>query len=121
VAEPGVVEAPAEQRRAELQAGDGFVQVVVRPQRKAGVDRVVEVEEPLRDAAGGRDDHDHHELGLQEEDLHMPDVRRLERRRRDEREQARHLREHLGRGLQRRLDLGARRSQVEWEGGRLRL
>ena len=51
----------------------------------------------------------------------MPHVRGLERRRRDEREQPRHLRQHLGRRLQRRLDLGARRREIEREGGRLRL
>ena len=38
----------------------------------------------------------------------MADGRRLERRRRDEREQPRHLRERLGRRLQRVLDLAAR-------------
>ena len=40
----------------------------------------------------------------------MADGRRLERRRRDEREQPRHLREHLGRRLQRLVDLGLRAS-----------
>ena len=79
------------------------------------------MEQALRDAACGRDDHDHDQLRLQEQHLHMPHVRRLERRRRDERQQPRHLREHLGCGLQRRLDLGVRRREIERERGRLRL
>jgi len=62
---------------------------------------------------------DHHDLGLEKQHLDAHDRRRLEGRRRDEREQTRHLREHVGRRLERRLDLGARRVQVERELGRL--
>ena len=51
----------------------------------------------------------------------MADRRRLERRRRDEREQPRHLREDLGRRLERLVDLGARRRQLEREPARPRL
>ena len=79
------------------------------------------MEEPLRHAAGGRDDDDHDELRLQEQHLDVADVRHLERRRGDEGEEPRHLREHLGRRLKRRLDLGARRREVERERRRLRL
>ena len=60
------------------------------------------------DAAGRRDHDDHHDVRLEQEHLDVADRRRLERRRRDEREQPRHLREHLGRRLERLLDLGAR-------------
>jgi len=120
-AQPLVVEAAPKQTRPELQTGDGLVQVVARPLREPRVHRLGEVEEPLRHAAGGRDHDDHHELRLQQQDLHVPHVRRFQRGRRDEREQPRHLGEHLRRRLQRRLDLGARRREVEREGRRLRL
>ena len=118
--QPGIVEAAAQERRPELEAGHRLVEVLARPLREPGIDRIVEVEEPLRHAARGGDHHDHHELRLQEQHLDVHDRRRLERRRGHEREQPRHLREHLRRRLQRRLDLAARRVQVERELGRLR-
>src|SRR5207302_781328 len=34
----GVLEAPPKERRSELEAGDGLVQILVRPLREAGVD-----------------------------------------------------------------------------------
>ena len=52
------------------------------------------------------------------EHLHSHDRRRLQRRRRHEREQTGHLREHLRRRLERVLDLGALGVQVERELGR---
>ena len=79
------------------------------------------MEEPFREPARRRDHDNHHQLRLQEQHLHMPHVRRFERRCRDERKQPRDLRQHLGRRLQRRLDLVARRREVEREGSRLRL
>ena len=78
------------------------------------------MEKPLGDAAGGGDDDHHHELRLQQQDLDADDRRGLERRRGHEREQSGHLREHLRGGLQRGLDLGPRRVQVERELRRLR-
>src|SRR5581483_5106993 len=80
-AQSWIVEAAAQQRRPELQPGDGLVQILVRPLREPGVDCVVEMEESLRDAPGGRDDDDHHELRLKQQDLGADDRRRLERRR----------------------------------------
>jgi hypothetical protein len=121
LAQPLVLEAALQEACAELQSRDRLVQVVARPLGEAGVDGIVEVEEPLGDAAGRGDDDDHHELRLQEQDLDVSHPGRLERGRGDEREQPRHLGEHLGRRLQRRLYLGARRRQVEWEGRRVRL
>ena len=88
---------------------------------RPGSTGVVEVEEPLRDAAGGRDHDHHHQLRLQQQHLDVADVRRLERRRGHEREQARDLGEHLRRRLQRRLDLRVGGVQVERERGRLRI
>ena len=76
-AESGIVEAPPEQARTQLQSGDGLVQVVVRPLGEPGVDRLLEVEQPLRDTARRRDDDDHHQLWLQEQHLDMANVRHL--------------------------------------------
>ncbi len=116
-----VFQAAAQRAGSELHARDGVVEVVARPLREARIDRILEVEEALRDTAGRGDDDDHHELRLQKQHLDVSDMRDVERRRRDEREQPRHLREHLRRRLERRLDLGARGGQVERERGRLRL
>ncbi len=98
---------------AELDARDALVQVLVRPGGKAGVDGLLELEEALGDAARRGDRHDHHHARLEHEHLDVADRRRLEARRRDEREQAGDLREHLRRRLQCGLDLAAHRGQVE--------
>ncbi len=120
-AQARVLEAPAQKRRPELEPGNRLVQVLGSPLREPGIDRRVEVEEPLRDPAG-RGDHDHHhELRLEQQHLDVADVRRFERRSGHEREQPCHLREHLRRRLQRRLDLGARRGEVERERRRMRV
>src|SRR5207244_3446350 len=66
-AEPGVVEATAQERRAELQAGDRLVQVIPGPLGETGVDRLGEVEDPLRDAACRGDNDGHHDLWLKEQ------------------------------------------------------
>ena len=50
----------------------------------------------------------------------MPHGRRLEGRRRYERDQARHLRERLGGGLECRLDLVPRRAEIERKNRRSR-
>ena len=69
----------------------------------------------------GRDHDDHRDVGLQHR-TYVPDARSLERRRRDEREQARHLRQHLCRRLERRLDFGAHGElQAERGGARVEL
>ena len=62
--------------------------MLVRPRRETGVDRIVVFEDALRDAAAGRDHHNHHRARLEHEDLDVADGRRVERRRGDERQQA---------------------------------
>ena len=111
----GLVEAAAQPAAAELEAGDAVVQVLRRPVDEAGVDGLAEAEDPLRDAAGRGDHDDHHDLRLEQQHLDVAHGRRPERRRRDEREQPRQLGEHLGRRLQRGVDLVARGRQVERE------
>ena len=116
-----LVEGAREQARAEPRADQALAQVVAGPAHEPDVDRRRERVALLRDAAGRRD-HDHdHDVRLQLEHVDVADGRGLERRRRDEREQPRHLRQHLGRRLERLLDLGARGGQVERELGRPRL
>ena len=119
--EAGILDPLPQQVCAEPDAGEPLVQILVRPGGEAGVDRRVEGDELLGDAAGGRDRHDHHDRRLQQQHLDVAHGRRLERRRRDEREQARHLAQHLGRRLERRLDLASHRRQVEREARRPRL
>ena len=119
--EARVVESPAQELRPELDADELLVQVLPRPVGETGVDRLVEAREPFRDRSGGSD-HDHHDhVRLEQQHLDVPHRFRLQRRRRDEREQARRLGEHLGRRLQRRLDLPPRLGQVEIERRRLGL
>ena len=108
-----IVERAAQEPRAEPNAGEPLAEVVRRPEDEARVDRLGEDVALLRDAAGRGDHDDHHHVRLKRQDLDVPDRRRLERRRRDEREQPRQLREHLGRRLQRLLDLGARGGEPE--------
>ena len=69
----------------------------------------VEREQLLGDAAGRGDRHDHHDGRLQQQHLDVAHRRRLEPRRRDEREQPRHLAQHLGGRLERVLDLAPHR------------
>ena len=101
---PGL-EARAAAARAEPEPGDLLVQVLAAHSARPGSTRLVERDSALRDAAGRRDDDDHHDVRLQQQHLDVADRRRLERRRRDERQQPRQLGEHLGRRLERRLDL----------------
>ena len=70
---------------------------------------------PLGHVARRVDRDHHHDLRLEHQHLDVTDGRGLERRRRDERDQARHPGEHLGRRLERRLDLAARLGQVQRE------
>jgi hypothetical protein len=69
----------------------------------------------LRHPARRGDDHHHHHLRLEQQHLDVADLRRLERRRRDERDQRGHLREHLGRDPKRRIDLVSDARQVDRE------
>ena len=79
---------------------------------------MVEGDDVLRHTAGGRDDDDHHDVGLEEQHLDSPDGRRLERRRGHEREQARDARQHLRRGLERSVDLATNGGEIERERAR---
>ncbi len=107
------LEPPAQRARAEPLADDTLVQVRGSPGHETGVGRRVEPEHPLRDAAGRGDDDDHEARRLQDEHLDVANRRRLQRRRRDQREQPRRPREHLRRRAERALDLVAHRAQVE--------
>ena len=107
--------------RADPDADEPLVQVLVRPGREPGVDPPVERDQLLGDAAGGGDRHDHHDGRLQQEYLDVAHRSRLETGRRDEREQSRHLAQHLGGRLERVLDLAPHRGQVEGEARRPRL
>ena len=105
-----------------MQSRDRLVQILARPLRKPWIDRLLEMEVALGHPAGRRDHDDHHELRLEQEHLDADDRRGLERRGRHECEQARDVRQHLRGRLERVLDLGALRVQVEREvGRRLRL
>ena len=79
------------------------------PLGEARVDRLLEGEEPLRHASRRRDHDDHDDLRLEQQDLDVAHDRRLERRRRHEREQVRQVRERLGRRAERRVDLALAR------------
>ncbi len=75
------------------------------PVREPRVDRILEHEDALRDATRRGDHHDDHDLGLQQQHLDVPHDRRLEWRRRDEREQVRDLRERIRGRLEGSVDL----------------
>ena len=120
-AEARLVERELDRARAEARADDPLVQILGRPGDEARVDGLGERVAHVRDAAGRRDDDDHDDGRLEQQHLRVPQRRRLQRRRRDEREQARHLREHLGRRLQRFRDLRVLARDAERELGPSRL
>ena len=95
-------DALVEHARTEPEAHEPLVQILPRPGQQARVDRAVEGDEQLRDAARGGDDHDHHHLRLKRQHLDVPDRRRVQRRRGDDRQQVGHLRQGL-RGRTHRL------------------
>ena len=66
---------------------------------------MLEREHALVDAAGGGDHDDHQHLRLQRQHLDVADRGGIDRRRRDDREQVRHLGERLGRDPHRLVDL----------------
>jgi hypothetical protein len=100
---------------AESQPGDLVVQILPRPVGETRVDRLLEPQHPLTHAPGGGDHHHHRDLRLQQQHLDVADRGRLDRGRRDEREETRHIGQDLRRRLQRRLDLAAHCRQVERE------
>ena len=83
--------------RAEAEPDELLVEVLRRPRDEAVVDGRLERQDALGHAAGRGDDHDHDDLRLQRQDLDVADRRGLQRRRGDDREQVRDLRQRLGR------------------------
>ena len=113
--EARVFELAPQPARPELEPGHPLVQVLARPLREAGVDGVIERHDPFGDAAGRGDDDGHHRARVEQQDLDVPHRRRLERRRGHQRELTGDTREHLGRRLERRVDLAAQLGEVERE------
>ena len=121
-AQAGVVVEPSPQAvAAQLEPGGSVVEVFRGPVGEHRVDGLGEAVDPLRDATRGRDHHHHHRVRLQQQHLDMANGRASERRRGDEREQARQLRQHVGRRLQRGVDLAARGTEVQREALRTRI
>ncbi len=92
-----------------------------RPGDEPWIHGLVEPEHLLRHAARRRDQDDHDARRLEREHLDVPDRRGLERRRGDEREEARRVGEHVGRRPERLLDLVAHRAKLDAEGVRATL
>ena len=83
---------------------------------RPGIDRLGERDHPLRHPAGRRDHDDEDDRRLQQQHLDVVDARGLERRRRDEREQAASPRDSISVVCcSARLDLAAQRREVERE------
>ena len=91
-----VLEPPAERGRAETQADGLLLEIRARPVDESRVDRLLELEDPLRDPSGGRDHDDDHRARLQLEHVHMPYRGGLEGRCGDEREEPCRLGEGVG-------------------------
>ena len=106
-------EAGVQLARAEAEAGELLVEELRRPRDEAAVDGRRERQHALGDAAGRGDDHDHHDLRLQQQHLDVADRRGVQRRRGDDREQVRDLRQRLGRGPHRLVDLAAGQLELE--------
>src|SRR6185295_14506442 len=98
---------------SELESSELLVKVLARPLDQARVDGLAEVDEALGHPTRVGDDDDEDDVWLEENDLDPPDDGRLERRRRDEREEVRHLRQRIGGDLQSRVDLAAKLGEVE--------
>ena len=114
----GIVELSSQRAGSEPGARNALVEELLGPARQPAVDRVLRLEEPLRDAPRRRDHHHHHDARLQDEHLDVSHHCRLERRRRDEREETSRLREHLRGRLQCRVELVPHRREVEREAPR---
>ena len=114
----GIDESLQEHARAQAEADEALVQVLPGPGEKPGVDGLLVCGEHLRDAPRRGDDHDHHHLRLQRQDLDVPDRCGRQRRRGDDGEQVGHLREGLGRGTHRLVDLALGERELELARGR---
>ena len=110
----------AQRAGAEADPDEPLVEVGARPVREPRVDRAPEAEDPLGDAAGGGDDHDHQHLGLEHQDLDVADRGGLDRRRGDDREQVGDLGERLGGHAHRLVDLAPHQLQAQVGGRRQR-
>jgi hypothetical protein len=119
-AETRLLECELHSARTDPRAGKPLVHVVGRPGHEPRFDGLGKREAEVRDTAGRRDHDHHHDVGLEQQHLCMAHRCRLERRRRDEREQPRHLRQHLSGRLERLLDLRPRDRQPELEPRRAR-
>jgi hypothetical protein len=117
-AEALVGEAAPQAARAETEPDDALVQILVGPRREPGIDGILELEDPLCDAAARRDHDDHHHAWLQHEHLDVPDRRCIQRRRGDERQQTSRLRQRFGRRLERRVELVPHLQQIDRERSR---
>ena len=100
-----------EHPRAQAEPDEPLVEVAGGPVGKPGIDRVGEREQPLGDPAGRGDDHHHQHLRLQRQHLDVPDRRGLDRRRGDDRQQVRDLRQGLGGDPHRLVELAPHERQ----------
>ncbi len=117
--EPGILERAAQDGEARALPYDGLVEIGGRPLDEAGIDLLLQLEDPFRDAPRRRDHDGEHDPRLKLQHLHVEHGRGLERRRRDDREQVRRVRERLGRAPQCLLELVpriARRSMLNGPG-----
>ena len=111
--EPGVVELGLQHARADAHARELLVEIGRRPVGQTGIDRLVEGEHALRHAARRGDDHHHQHLRLQRQHLDVAQGGGGDRRRGDDRQQVRDLRERLGGDAHRLVDLAADERELE--------
>ena len=101
--------------RAQAEAGEPLVQILAAPLRQAAVDLVLERNHAFRDASGRRDHDRHNGAGIEQQDFDVLHRRRLELRRRHEREHVGRARQHLAGRLECGIDLALKLGQVERE------
>ena len=97
------------------------IQVLPGPLRQTRIDRLPERHRTLCDTAGRRDHDDHDRARIEQQHFDVTDGRRLERRRRHERQHVRDTREHLAGRLEGRIDLTPQLRKVERERARTRI
>jgi hypothetical protein len=117
-AELGVAEAVCSHPRPEPEPGETLVEIAPRPLDQAGVDLLLEGEDALGDAAVGSDHHHHHHPRLKPQYLDPVDRRRLQRRRRHQRDKISDPGEGGGRVADRLLDLSAHPREAELARGK---
>ena len=102
-----IVQAGVEHAGAQAHADQPLVQVGRGPLGQAGVDRPLEGEDALGDAAGRGDDDHHEDLRLQDQHLDVPDRRRVHGRGGHDGHEVGDLRERLRGRAHGRVDLAA--------------